>query len=125
MFPSPLLTVSDLRIELQHFMIPEKSRAYLGISMRKTVADVKSQKACNLVAFTSPMAMEPSEARYTYLVEPGDRMTFLEPLHFLLDGSLLEMVSLQLEVFALSDLSKVTKCLSFSKNLTKARECIR
>jgi hypothetical protein len=127
MFPSPLLTVSDIRLEKLQGFLPQKRAngnvmIYVGVSLRKSHPDLKASENKLLPAFISPSAMNLEDIGYTSSVPVGDKIAFVEPLHFVLDGSLTETITIQMNVFASQEQSKPKKILSFETPVTKVFE---
>jgi hypothetical protein len=128
MFPSPLLTLSDIRLEIAPGLIKKKipehdPLVYVAVSLRKSHSDQKSTEGRVLSAFISPAAMEPQDTGFTSPVPvSAEKIAFVEPLHFVIDGSLRETISVQIEVWASRKPGKWKKKLTFTTNLTKARE---
>jgi hypothetical protein len=121
MFPSPLFTVSGLRLKLPK-IIPKGASVFMGCSLRKLSLDPKNPESKLIISAMRPSSSEPVEVGYTSSVPfTEDQVCFLEPLNFMLDSSIRENVSLQLDVF-FWERKRAKKVATFTVNVTKAFE---
>lgn len=136
MFASPLLTISNINLDLQHGLISKKGKKVVSLSvyLRKIFPDARGQDSKAIIAFINPLAAEVSECGCSCSVEPvivgsdpsagekvkdiRDKAFFPRPLHFALSSGLRESVMLHIDVYKNAK-NKSKKVASFAAALTK------
>ncbi|KAH0794363.1 dedicator of cytokinesis protein 9-like [Histomonas meleagridis] len=121
MYPSPLLTLHNIRIKFQHCLFPKKARAFISFSLKKNFADPKCQDPRGINAFILPTSKEPNEIGYSSIIEYADEIVLPEPINFILDPSILESITLTIDVNIIEK-GKTTNVLTSNIQISKPIE---
>lgn len=123
MFPSPLLTIYDLKLELSKKMVSKKkAEVFIGISLKCFNPETKKDEPVK--AGISSMGIKKTDFCYTSPVNSAERACFLEPLHFILHKEYKSPVTLVVQVFKLKK-GKAKLMLTGTQAITRAFEMHR
>ena len=123
MFPSPLLTIFDLRLELAKKMVSKKkAEVFIGVTLKCFNPETKKEEP--IKAAISSRGNKKTDFCYTSPVYSAEKSCFLEPLHFILHKEYKSPVTLVINVFKLKK-GKAKLMLTGTEQITRAYEMHR
>ncbi|OHT17707.1 hypothetical protein TRFO_01023 [Tritrichomonas foetus] len=100
-YPSPILTVSDITINLQHKIINKKENICVSVGLRKIPSDPKSTESREIIAFWNYEKQQMVEKGFSSIIQHTDNVVVFEHFDFHLDPSIYEVIEVIITVHSI------------------------